>query len=111
MSGVADDRNMRGNVLRDLRGIDVDVDELRPRRELRELAGHAVVEAGPDGADQIGLVDRVVGRPRPVHAEHAEPLRLGLAPHPRREGPEAHQRAGHREATVECQLDELARRR
>src|SRR5437588_11198418 len=36
--GVADDRDMRRDVLRDLRRVDVDVDELTARRELRQLA-------------------------------------------------------------------------
>ena len=40
-----------------------------------QLAGDAVVEAGADRADQVGLVHRVVGRARAVHAEHAQPLR------------------------------------
>ena len=56
-----------------------------PRRELGELAGDAVVEAGADRADQVGAVHRVVGGPRPVHPEHAEPLRVacrGSAPRP-----------------------------
>ena len=72
--GVADDRDVGRDVLGDLGRVDVDVDELRPRRELRQLAGDAVVEAGADRADQVGLVHRVVGRARAVHAEHAQPL-------------------------------------
>ncbi len=54
---VADDRDVGRDVLGDLGRIDVDVDELRSRRELGELAGDAVVEprARP----------RRSGRPRP----------------------------------------------
>src|SRR4029079_9166232 len=59
---VADDRYVRRHVLGDLGRVDVDVDELRPRRELAELAGDAVVEARADGDDEGGLVHRVVGR-------------------------------------------------
>jgi hypothetical protein len=44
-----------GDVLGDLRRVDVDVDELRPRRELAQLAGDPVVEAGADRDDQVGL--------------------------------------------------------
>src|SRR5437588_107420 len=53
---VADDRDVRRNVLGDLGGIDVDVDELGAGRELCELAGDAVVEPGADGDDEVGLV-------------------------------------------------------
>ena len=76
-----------GTFLRDLGRVDVDVDELRARGELAELAGDAVVEAGADREDQVGLVHRVVGRAGAVHAEHAEPLRV-RAPG-RRRGPSA----------------------
>ena len=47
----------------------------------------------PIAHDQVGLVHRVVRGARAVHAEHAEPL-LVVG----REGAEAHQRAGDREA-------------
>ena len=73
------------DVLRDLGRVDVDVDELGVRRELGELAGDAVVEAGADRDDQVGLVHRVVGGAGAVHAEHAEPVRsleAGKAPRP-----------------------------
>ena len=53
-------------------------------RELAELAGDAVVEAGADADDQVGLVHRVVGGAGAVHAEHPEPLvvRRGKPPRP-----------------------------
>jgi hypothetical protein len=65
---------VRRDVLRDLGGIDVDVHELGARRELGQLAGDAVIEAGADADDQVRVVHRVVGGAGPVHAEHAEPL-------------------------------------
>ncbi len=102
MLGVADDRDVRGDVLRDLGRVDVDVDELRARRELGELARDAVVEARADGADQVGLVHRVVGRARAVHAEHPEPLLVR-----RGESAEAHQRARHGEAVRRRELGQL----
>ncbi len=71
---VTDDRDVGRYVLGDLGWVDVDVDELRPRGELRELAGDPVVEAGADRDDQVRLVHRVIGRARPVHAEHPQPL-------------------------------------
>ena len=54
---VADDRDVGGDVLGDLGRVDVDVDELGARRELAQLAGDPVVEAGADR--------RRSGRPRP----------------------------------------------
>jgi hypothetical protein len=78
------------------------VDELRARRELGQLAGHAVVEAGPDRHDQVGLVHRVVRGASPVHPQHAEPLVVVGG-----ECAEAHQRARDREALRGAQLAEL----
>ena len=74
--GVADDRDIDLDVLRDARRVDVDVDDLGVRGEGRDLAGDAVVEPGADGDEQVALLDRVVGVGRAVHAEHVE--RLGL---------------------------------
>ena len=71
----------------------------------RQLAGDAVVEAGADRDDQVGLVHRVVGRAGAVHAEHPEPLLVR-----RRERAEAHQRAGDREVAAERELAQLLRR-
>src|SRR4029079_7276602 len=62
---VADDRDVRRDVLGDLGRIDVDVDELRPGRELRELARDAVVEARADRDDEVALIHRVVSRASP----------------------------------------------
>ena len=61
---------------------------LRVRGEAREVAGHAVVEAGADGDQQVALLHGVVGVARAVHAEHVERLRVG-----RRERAQAQQRA------------------
>ncbi len=93
---------MRGNVLGDLGRVDVDVDELGARRELAQLAGDPVVEAGADRDDQVGLVHRVVGGAGAVHAEHPEPLLVR-----RRERAEAHQRAGDGEVVGGGELAEL----
>ena len=93
---LADDGDERRHVLADLGRVDVDVDDLRLRREGGELAGDAVVEARADGDQQVALVHRVVGGDGAVHAEHAhgELVRLG-------EGAEAHERGGHRDAAAE----------
>ena len=64
--------DVRGLVLVDLGGVDVDVDDLAVLGELAELAGHAVVEPDAEGEQQVGVVDRVVGVDRAVHPEHIE---------------------------------------
>ena len=91
------------DVLVDRGRIDIDVDLLRARRERVEPAGDAVVEARADADHQVAIVHRPVGFPGAVHAEHAEPLRIG-----RRIGAEPHQRRGDREAG---ELDQLAQQR
>ena len=55
-----------------------------------------------DAADQVGLVHRVVGRPGPVHPEHAEPLLVR-----RRERAKAHESARHGEAVGEAELGQF----
>jgi len=67
-----------------------------------DLAGHPIVEAGPDGDEHVGLVHGHVGFVGPVHPQHAQELwvRHGI-------GPKAHQRAGDREAGETDQLREL----
>ena len=81
MPDVADDRQVGGLVLVDLRRIDVDVDDLAVLGELAHLAGHAVVEADAEGQQQVGVVDGVVGVDGAVHAEHlqAEEMLAGEA--------------------------------
>ena len=93
MRAVADDRHVDLDVLVDRGRIDVDVDLLRVRREGVEPAGDAVVEARADADHQVAIVHRPVGFVGAVHAEHAEPLRIG-----RRKGAEPHQRRGDRES-------------
>ena len=93
MRAVADDPQIDLDVLVDRRRIDVDVDFFRARREGVEPAGDPVVEARTDGDHQIAIVHRPVGFPSAVHAEHAEPLRIGG-----RKGAEPHQGRGDRKA-------------
>ena len=73
---------------------------LRARRERVEPAGDAVVEARADADHHVAVVHRPVRLPGAVHAEHAEPLRIGG-----RIGAEPHQRRGDRKAG---ELDQLA---
>ena len=88
------------DVLVDRGRVDVDVDLLRAGRERVEPAGDAVVEARADADHHVAVVHRPVGLVGAVHAEHAEPLRIGG-----RKGAEPHQGRGDREAG---ELDQLA---
>ena len=65
----------------------------RAGRESVEPAGDAVVETRTDADHQVAIVHRPVRFPRAVHAEHAEPLRIG-----RRIRAEPHERRGDRKA-------------
>ena len=67
-----DDRDVRLAELRDLGGVDVEVDDRRAGRERRELARDAVVEARADGDEEVALVHRPVRPLRPVHPGPAE---------------------------------------
>ena len=80
------------------------MDELRPGSELRELAGDPIVEAGADGADQVGLVHRIVGGAGAVHSQHPQPLLVGGG-----EGAQAHDGERDREAVGQAELGELGR--
>ena len=64
-----------------------------PRREGVEPAGDAVVEARADADHHVAIVHRQVGLVGAVHAEHAEPLRIGGGI-----GAEPHQGRGDRES-------------
>ena len=100
LRAIADDRQIDLDVLVDRRRIDVDMDFLRAGREGVEPAGDAVVEARADRDHQIAIVHRPIRLPGAVHAEHAEPLRIGG-----RKGAEPHQRRGDGKAG---ELDQFA---
>ena len=87
---VSHDRDVHLDVLADGRRVDVDVDDLGLRTELRDLSGDPVVEPGPDGDDEVREVDRHVGGVRAVHPHHAERqcMRAG-------EGAQGHERHVH----------------
>ena len=55
-AGVADDRDLGSPDLADLRGVDVDVNDLGVRGEGIGIAGDPVVEAGSDRDEEIGLL-------------------------------------------------------
>lgn len=89
LAGVAHDRDVRGAVLADLGRVDVGVDDLGVRGEAVQLAGDAVVEAGSEGDDQVGLLQRGDGGDRTVHARHSHVQRVAVG-----EGAQRHQGGG-----------------
>ena len=62
--------------LADFAAVGVQVHDARARRELGQLAGGAVVEAGADAHQQVGFLHGDVGRAAAVHAQHAQQLRM-----------------------------------
>src|SRR5699024_12641155 len=58
LTGIADDGDLDIAVLPDLGRIDIGVDDLRVRGERIEPAGDAGVEAGGDGAEEMGVLER-----------------------------------------------------
>ena len=72
-------------ILVDLRGVDIEMDLLRARREGIDPAGDAVVEARAQADHQVAIMHGMVGFVGAVHAQHAQPLRIarpGNAPSP-----------------------------
>ena len=102
---VADDRDVHMDVLADGRRVDVDVDDLGLRAELRYLAGDPVVEPGPDGDDEVRKVDRHVGGVGAVHPHHAE--RQGMRAG---EGTQGHERHVHWDLRQFGELQQLLMR-
>ena len=85
MRAIADDAEIDGYDLVDLRAVDVDVNFLRLRSERVKPSGHPVVEPRADGDDEVRPVHRHVRFVGTVHSEHAEPVRMVGG-----EGAEAH---------------------
>jgi hypothetical protein len=73
---VAAHAGIGGAQLADLAGVDVHVHDARIRRELGQLAGGAVVEAGADHDQQVAFLHRQIRRARAMHAEHAQVQRM-----------------------------------
>ena len=69
---IATDTDVCGDVLGDLREVDIHVDDGRFLAELAGLPRHAVREAGADGDDQVGVILRDGGSVLTVHTDHAE---------------------------------------
>ncbi len=83
--GVADDRHVGVADLADLGGVDVDVDHLGVRGEGIDPPGDAIVEARPEGHEEVGALhrrDRGVGAVHAGHAQHERvPVREGATGH------------------------------
>ena len=101
--GVADEAHGHGHVLPDLRGVELDVNDLGAAREGRQVAGDPVVEPEADPDDEVGLLDGAVHVHLAVHAGHAEMQRVRLG-----KGADAEQRRDDRDAGALGQLAELA---
>ena len=93
--GVADDGDVGGPYLADLRGVDVDVDHLRLRGEGRHVPGHPVVEPGTDRHEEVGALHRGDRCVVPVHAGHPEGEGVGVG-----EGPAGHEGRHDREVRL-----------
>lgn len=102
---VAHDRHIGRADLGDLGGVDVDVHDLGLGREQRRLAGHAVVEAGAEREDQVGLLQREHRGNGAVHAGHAQVLLVRVG-----ERAAGHQRGDHRGARRLGERLQLGRR-
>ena len=87
----SDDRDVGPDGLGDRGRIDVDMDNLGVRAELRDVVRDAVSKPRSDGKDDVGVVHGHVGLIGAVHAEHAEEPGVSC-----REGAEPHEGAGDR---------------
>ena len=83
MLEVGADRVIDAFVFVVLRGVDVDMDDLRVRGELVDVPRDAVVETGTEDQQQVALVHGPVAIGRAVHAEplHRQAVRLGEGAH------------------------------
>ena len=61
--------------------IDIEVDDLRVRREIFDVASDAVIESGADGDQEVAFRDGHIGSVRAMHADHAKVsvIRIGDA--------------------------------
>ena len=102
---VAPQRCVRLHVLADLRGIDLQVDDLGFRREVLQAAGDAVVEAHTDADEEVRLADRDVVPVHPVHPGHPQVQRMCAG-----EAADAEQGRDHRDVGLLGQLPDLRER-
>ena len=92
--GVGDDPDHRLEVAPDLVRIDVDVDEPGGRDAVGEAgqpgAGRAVVEAGPEGEDDVGIAACGIGHVRAVASGHPQAQAMAGIEHTLAEGRRRH---------------------
>ena len=100
--GVADDRHLDRDVLADLGRVDVGVDDPGVRRVGPDVAGHPVVEAHPDGDQQVGALDRPVDVLPAVHPHVAVGQRMRLV-----DDADPEQRPGDRDLGLLGERDEV----
>jgi hypothetical protein len=98
----ADDGNVGRHILRNRRGVDVDVNDLGTGAETVWRVGDAIVEAHPHGQDHVGVMHRGIGLEGAVHTQHPEKLPVAA-----RIAAESHQRIGHRIIQPPCEPREL----
>ena len=102
---VAEHMVRRANVLVDLRGIDVDLNDLRVLAELRRVAGHAVVKPAAERDKQLALRDGGVRRARAMHADESHKTFMCA-----RKRANAHQRRADRSLQAIRQRQQFFRR-
>ena len=73
---VCDNAKRRWHQLTDLRGIDVDVDDLRVRRKRRRLSRDTIVEAAADVEQHVAALNRAIDVHPAVHPRHTEGERV-----------------------------------
>ncbi len=84
--------------------IDVDMNDARARRKVLRPANHAIVEAHANADDKVSVVHRQIGLHCPVHADHAQGLRVLL-----REGAQTKQRGPNRDVASLGEAQQLGR--
>src|SRR5690606_31068500 len=99
----ANDRDVGLDRLGDGGWVDVDMNDLGVRAELRRAVDHPVIEARTDCQNHVGMVHGQVGGVTAVHAEHADELTVAAG-----ERTQAHQRIGYRQVEHFRQLGELS---
>ena len=73
---VSDDRLMHLDILVDLSGIDINVDDLGAGREFVGVSDHAVRETGAHRDQKVAFADSQIGSLGAVHADHACVVRI-----------------------------------
>lgn len=73
---VSHQRDIRADVLVDLRIVDINVQYFGMFREFLRITHHTVGESGPHRDQQVALADAEIGNLRAVHTDHARIARV-----------------------------------